>query len=293
METKQPQHIKQILPSLQNPSKEQTSAVGVKKQDDLDSQLENVELDEEEVRRALDRAKEAKIKNLKALAYRQKLAKATTLHTYTADKLYQDIYTLGKRNYGDSFEYDEWNVDVFQTLCLYFTEDPRFEELDPTYSLNKNLLIFGPVGCGKTSVLRLFSANPLQSFQIVTCSHIQDQYISKGIDGIRQYQYYKPINTNSMYFGQSLLGWAFDDLGHELKNIEHKEANYMGNYRFVMEKMILHWYDTNSWKGNKLHITTNLTGEQIEKIYGERAFTRMSEMFNLVKFDPNAPNRRV
>jgi DNA replication protein DnaC len=69
-------------------------------------------------------------------------------------------------------------------------------------------------------------------------------------------------------------GWMFDDLGAE-KNMKH-----FGQEENVMADIMTSLYD----KGHKgkVHVTSNLDPNQLSERYGERAASRMMEMFNFI-----------
>jgi len=61
----------------------------------------------------------------------------------------------------------------------------------------------------------------------------------------------------------------------------------------VMGEILLSRYDLFISKGIPTHVTTNLSASEIEEKYGNRVRSRMREMFNLVAFDKNAPDKRM
>ncbi len=48
----------------------------------------------------------------------------------------------------------------------------------------------------------------------------------------------------------------------------------------------------NRYMIGKIHITSNIDAGQIEARYGNRIRSRMREMFNMIEFLPNSPDRR-
>ena len=59
----------------------------------------------------------------------------------------------------------------------------------------------------------------------------------------------------------------------------------------VLENVILNRDDV-AYLRNKTHITTNLTADDIEDIYGPRVRSRIRGGFNWVTFNTSAPDRR-
>ena len=176
---------------------------------------------------------------------------------------------------------DEGNRAIFEMLCHYFSGDDSFEITG--MSLKKGIMLFGPIGCGKTSLMKMFSINTFKPFSVVSCRMIADKYSKDGSDVLYDYS-----NLAACYpqqnFGHKELGRCFDDLG-----TEDSKKNF-GNEVNVMQDVIYKIYD-NELIGN-FHLTTNLSGDDIEQAYGSRIRSRLREMFNVITFDKSSPDRR-
>lgn len=168
---------------------------------------------------------------------------------------------------------------IYQLLSFYFTNDKRFEERS-NFSLNKGLLIFGNIGCGKTTILNLFRNNPKQGYGMVGCKNIAHLYAQEGSKVIDKYS---GMLSGSTIYGQKEAGICFDDLGTE------SSTKHFGTESNVMSDILLNRYDRND---NTTHLTTNLTAEQIKEFYGDRVASRMKEMFNLIKFPKEILDKR-
>ena len=70
------------------------------------------------------------------------------------------------------------------------------------------------------------------------------------------------------------VGWLFDDLGAE------SVVKHYGQEENVMADIIISLYD----KGHKgkIHVTSNLHPDELTAKYGNRAASRMMEMFNFI-----------
>src|SRR5213595_1601868 len=64
-----------------------------------------------------------------------------------------------------NFIVDQQSEKTFDLLCKYFANDPEFEKSG--YSLSKGIMLSGPVGVGKTELLRIFSKNKRQCFHLI------------------------------------------------------------------------------------------------------------------------------
>ncbi len=169
---------------------------------------------------------------------------------------------------------NEKNKDIIKALALYFTKDERAEGYG--LDLDKGLLIFGSIGCGKTFTMKAFRTNPTASFLLVPCSEISNAFTHDGVEALEKYG--SPAKGKpSIFNGDKEYGWCFDDLG-----TEEMSSSY-GNRRNVMAEVIQKVYNRSDLKG-RIHITTNLEVNQIEAMYGERVRSRMREMFNIINF---------
>lgn len=192
---------------------------------------------------------------------------------YRANKIFSEKF---------SFTLDANNQPVFDLLCYYFSADPRFISMamnlgieSPT--LEKGILLAGNFGVGKTVLMKLFAKNQRQVFHVYNAKYIADEYEKGGEESIESYL----VKTKNAYndagcFYQPYAGLCIDDIG-----TDDKKINY-GNKKNVIGDIIEKRYD----KGNVgiwFHGTTNLTAEQLEKLYGGRVISRLCEMVNFIE----------
>jgi hypothetical protein len=150
----------------------------------------------------------------------------------------------------------------------------------------------GPVGCGKTSLMRWFAqAQPRPRFLMVSARKIARQFLEDGYTVIDKYGY-KSFRSKHTGFGSQLqydqpITYCFDDLGLEP---EHRR---FGNDCNVMAEIILDRHDQMMQYGMLTHMTTNLNAEELEEHYGPRVRSRFKEMFNLLSFPTSAPDHRT
>lgn len=165
-------------------------------------------------------------------------------------------------------------------LLIYAIRDEeRAEKLN--IDLKRGIFLAGPVGCGKTSLMRILSnfILPQPGFALVSCREIGYEFIAKGYEVIRRYG---AIATGD----KASWVYCFDDLGSE------HNTKYFGNDCNVMAEILLSRYDRFITHGTKTHITTNLSATEIEAFYGNRVRSRLREMFNLVAFPKDAADKR-
>ena len=186
----------------------------------------------------------------------------------------------GKELFGDHFRILDEDRPLITGLLAYFLQDADGAR-EKNLSLHKGILLTGPVGCGKTSLmtlLRLFQ--PAENrFLLKSCREVSFEFIGEGYSVIHKYS---KVSFNSGIY----RSYCFDDLGTE------SNLKFYGNECNVMAEILLNRYDLFVREKTLTHITTNLNSSEIESIYGSRVRSRMREMFNLISFHQNSMDKR-
>ena len=185
--------------------------------------------------------------------------------------------------FGSQFILDDFSMPIIDLLCKYFTNDPGFEESG--YSLRKGILLHGGVGSGKTSILTAFAVNQRQSYRMMDCLSIAQQFTQSGYDALNALQEGEKNRFPRENWNQSIYTYCFDDLGVE------SERKHFGNETNVMCELIQMVYERKVLIPN-IHFTTNLNAEQIKEIYGTRVASRLREMVNIIVMPEGSPDRR-
>lgn len=200
---------------------------------------------------------------------------------------HEQLYVKIKKDF-PLFEVDKWNSEQFDLLCRYFTGDESFNETG--FSLSKGICLVGGVGIGKTQLMKKFISNQIQGFVMKNCREIAEEYEKNGETSTDKYLTTISTGSPENFYGQPQLGFCFDDLGTDTP-----KKNY-GNLKNTIGDIILSRYDklfiSGKITGQMTHITTNLSGDEIEQIYGTRVRDRIKQMFNWIVFDPKSPSRR-
>ncbi|HPM30990.1 MAG TPA: ATPase [Chryseolinea sp.] len=186
----------------------------------------------------------------------------------------------GKELYGSKFKIHEQDHDLIFKLVIYFLGNKE-EATRMNIELSKGILLTGPIGCGKTTLMTLMrSVPPPERIHVVKSTRdISFEFIQEGYEVIWRY--------SKMSFNNNLAKiYCFDDLGaeHNLK--------YFGNECNVMGEILLSRYDLFISQGMITHLTTNLSATELENAYGNRLRSRLREMFNLVTFDQKTTDKR-
>ena len=182
--------------------------------------------------------------------------------------------------YGNHFKILETDYPIVYMLIAYFLQD---ETTCHQYgiNLNKGILLTGPIGCGKTSLMTLMKhLAPIgNKFSLKPCRDISFEFIQDGYQIIHKYSIGKLYQSEARTY-------CFDDLGTE------NNLKYFGNECNVMAEILLSRYDLFISKKLQTHITTNLSATEIEKHYGNRVRSRLREMVNLIAFEKTAQDKR-
>ncbi|WP_298365929.1 ATPase [uncultured Lutibacter sp.] len=206
--------------------------------------------------------------------------KNNTIH-YDYEKIKTYLNIKGHLLFGKNFKIYKEDEALLFKLCCYFIQD-HYSCSKLGIDTSKGILLSGPVGCGKTSLMKLLLhlAPHKVNYEIIPTRNIVFNFNASGFEVLEKYSQAK--------------SFCFDDLGVEPKGSHYaKECNVLG-------EILLSRYDL--FVGNNksvaemsrsiTHITTNLNAEEIEKRYGNRVRSRIRAMFNLISFDENSIDKR-
>jgi DNA replication protein DnaC len=182
--------------------------------------------------------------------------------------------------YGNQFKILENDHPIIYKLIAYFLKDEQ-TCYQQNINLSKGILLSGPIGCGKTTLMNLMKhlTAAEHKFYIKPCRDISYEFIQEGYEVIHKY------SKGKLYVSEPKT-ICFDDLGTE------KNLKYFGNECNVMAEIMLSRYDIFISKKIPTHITTNLSASEIETAYGNRVRSRLRSMINLIAFDKSAIDKR-
>lgn len=192
---------------------------------------------------------------------------------YDFDKMLVYLDVKGKLLFGNKFRIYKEDREILYKLCLYFIQDKescqKFE-----IDIDKGILLTGPVGCGKTSLIRLLKhlIPHKKIYEVIPTRNIVFSFNNLGYTTIEQF-------GNSKFF-------CFDDLGIE------PTGRHFGKDCNVMGEILLSRYDLFLESKIKTHATSNLNAQELEERYGNRVRSRMRQMFNLISFDAKSADKR-
>lgn len=199
---------------------------------------------------------------------------------YDLDTCLRIMERKGKELFGEHFRIHQEDHELIANLLAYILKDEESTN-KKGISLKKGVLLSGPVGCGKTTLmtlLRLFQPGD-NRYIMKSCRDVSFEFIQEGYSVILKY-------SKQAFNQDKPKMYCFDDLGTE------NNLKYYGNECNVMSEILSSRYELFVSRQMITHITTNLNSSEIESIYGKRVRSRMREMFNLVNFDREAKDKR-
>lgn len=195
------------------------------------------------------------------------------LMVYDFQKILVYLEAKGKILFGNHFKLYPQDEKIMKVLSNYFIRDAKNCEkynIDP----DKGILLSGPVGCGKTSLMRLLkNIVPHQrQYEVIPARNIVFGFNHIGFKTIEDF-------GNEGFF-------CFDDLGVE------PTGRFFGKDCNVMGEILISRYELFQKHKVRTHATTNLNVKELEERYGSRVRSRMRQMFNLINFDKNTRDKR-
>lgn len=181
---------------------------------------------------------------------------------------------------------------IFDLLVYYFAQDEaRFIEqgvalYGQQLDINKGILLVGPPGVGKSTMLRAFQTNPVRPYGLISTDRVERCY-KAGDEGTQQQNFYAGAG------GENL---CFDDAA-----AEKSEVKSWGNAEAPMAQTLLRRYQayergllprwaTHLSSNNPIERSPEMPANMpsLRELYGDRVADRLYELCNLLVFDGNS-----
>lgn len=174
------------------------------------------------------------------------------------------------------FDPNEAQKALMTDLFWYFKKDKA--KTNPTIDTSKGICISGKYGVGKTEILRAFITTKFEphrlqdaekTYRIVSASQIVERYN-------------QTTSMREFLFKDLML----DDLGAEpFAKFDKRDDQKL------LARFIEMWYAES--REHKLYITTNLSKAQLEHRYGERSYSRLNALCNLINYQESTDYRMI
>ncbi|MEN7549290.1 hypothetical protein AAG747_15305 [Rapidithrix thailandica] len=170
---------------------------------------------------------------------------------------------------GRTLEVDtEEQEHAIRATAGYFLEVPEWIQqygIDP----DKGLYLVGPVGCGKSSLLKFFRKyfaafqkyyrlQRNNSFAYTTPHWLNTCYEETGLKGLKEF-------TSKSYYKRGVQQvpkhYLFDEIGNE------EIARHFKNETWVMRNVIMARFDQMTHSGMLTHFTTNMFPDELQAKY--------------------------
>ncbi len=213
----------------------------------------------------------------KDTGYVEDTKKCSCMVGLTSEKLYSISnmdYQLSRENFAN------FNEKLFSATPLEGGISPRenilfIKKLSQNFIDNfhkendENLLFYGQTGLGKTFMINCIAKELMDrntSVVYYTAFALMDLFRSIKFD--REKDELKELQFNMVYNAELLI---IDDLGSEDQN----NFTIPQIFNIINERLIT---------GKKTIISTNLTPEELDRVYTERVFSRLTSKFKIVEF---------
>lgn len=176
---------------------------------------------------------------------------------------------------------------MYRLLTLYFTNNPEFEtyylKVDKgkiLYSLFKGILIIGDTGRSKSfcfeKVFKLFTNQyfPEKKYRVINSHNIQLAFESNGLRALNAFRKNDSNDYDNIYV---------DEIGIEEFSVQHYGNRQSPVSTFLHERHRLFTsmgYITHASTNLKINSTDN--EPNLRDAYGERNYSRLFEMFNII-----------
>lgn len=179
---------------------------------------------------------------------------------WTSERMFRFMQVVSQEEFNKKLILTKENKKFIAALCHFVSRDERFHS-EMKFNPKKGLLIRGVAGIGKTYLPRCIADNPLNPIAMYSMIEISEEMKTSG-------EFVPRMGDRKILY--------LDDVGTEESSVKH-----FGTVHNFFKDFIEGVYFRNK-EFSSLMISTNLTGEELEKRYGYRVRSRMREMFNVI-----------
>lgn len=188
--------------------------------------------------------------------------------------------------HGKSFVIDDDNKAILRFLLYYFNGSTLALDMfpDADYRLDKNIMLVGSVGAGKTLLMDAFAlylqkTNNQRKFTAISQTQLLNHYKQRN-----NIDYYTFNTADSRSFEGRPFSLCLNDMGLRTQRF------YGTDTEIVIEEFLYARYEIWEQFGKWTHITTNLDKQEISSLFQD-AHNRLADrfkMFNVIHLKGNS-----
>jgi hypothetical protein len=177
------------------------------------------------------------------------------------------------------YQIDAMNADVISSLGLWANRNPKFNEREPGWHIDRGLLVWGNPGSGKDEIFRILNKylkylrSPYRYDHAIVWE-FAGKFSSKDHGG---YQVFADEGKRNRYYEEL----ALTDESTGLLSREY--VQHFGNKLLIGAELIHITHNAFKNLGIQSHFSTNLDVDLLKSVYGERVYSRLRYMCNFVK----------
>jgi len=197
------------------------------------------------------------------------------------DELMEEVIKKGRQLYGQSFDVPETDRPTILKLLYWFMAD-KPAAAAAGIDTAKGILLCGPVGCGKSAMMNILNSlsAPWYQYVIRSCLQISLEFARDGYPVMEKYA------TRFLQEHTKKIAVCLDNLGVE------NDINFWGSVKTVLGILLPLRYELFVERKIITHVTTSLDSAEVGTRYGKRNRSCMREMFNVIAYPANSPDKR-
>lgn len=178
------------------------------------------------------------------------------------------------KKYFTTYELDGHNQPVIKKLGLWAIRSEKFNNRQDGSHIDRGILLSGPVGAGKDELIRILKQylRYLRSPYVYSSKVVWEfarPFMKEGYECFRE-------DDGNIYYEE--LALTDERTGEATREF----VSHYGTKLLIGAEIINIRYTVFKNTGYQTHFSTNLTEDELEKVYGSRCMSRLYEMCNFI-----------
>jgi hypothetical protein len=193
----------------------------------------------------------------------------------TQEKLTFQIFI---KQYFPDFAIDKHNQKIIELLNVWANRiEKQFNQKEPGWHIDKGILLYGPVGTGKTQLMGVlrkylgYLRSPY-AFDMRIVWKFAEKFSDSGYSALNDEE-----SSNRFYDELALIE---ENSGQPLREY----CSHYGNKILIGAEILMKRYEVFRTYAYQSHFTTNAGCDDLRDIYGERCYSRLFEMCNFIPY---------